>query len=106
MSGIAPLGESNRASLNEGLCHDACARRPPQTDSPEPRQHMSGITANGRAPRKVEVPWPLGYSLDGTKQEQKSSVASLRTVMLLRGGTTVYWPSFKLICYALPAASP
>ena len=71
MPGNVPLGECNRASLNEGLCHVACARRPPQIESPEPRQHMSGFIATGTAPKKVEVPWPLGYSLDGTTQEPK-----------------------------------
>ena len=72
MPSVAPLGECNRASLDEGLRHVVCARRPPQSDSPEFRQHMSGITATGRAPRKVEVPLPLGYSLDGTRQKPKA----------------------------------
>lgn len=89
MLGIAPLGECNRASLNEGLCHVACARRPPQIDSPEPRQLMSGITATGRAPREIEVTWPLGCSLDGTTQEPKPCEASLCASLLLCVGTTV-----------------
>ena len=100
MPGIAPLGECNWASLNEGLCHVTCARRPPQIDSTEPRQLMSGITATGRAPRKVELPWPLGCSLDGTTQEPKPCVASLRASVRLCVGTTVYLALFQadLLC--------
>ena len=68
---------------------------------------MSGITATGRAPREIEVTWPLGCSLDGTTQEPKPCEASLCASLLLCVGTTVCLvTSFRLICYALLATSP
>ena len=100
MPGIAPLRECNRASLNEGLCHVACARRPPQIDSPEPRQLMSGVTATERAPRTVEVPWPHGCSLHGTTQKPKPCIASLRASLLIFVSTTLCLALFqaKVLC--------
>ena len=46
------------------------------------------------------MPWPLGCSLDGTTQEPKPCIASLRASLLLRVSTTVCLALFQadLLC--------